>query len=268
MSDLLVRALRPIWFRGKARLLTRLVPRNGTRTAHVHGVRMTLDLADLIQRHVYLGCYEPQETRLLKRFLRPGMTVVDAGANMGYFTWLAAQQVGPTGRVLAIEPSPTLFTMLERVHRDTPRSQVTLVNTALGRTAGQLDLYVPPESKGNNSPTLVPTPGWTPVRVPVRTLDDVIAEHGIGTIDLLKMDIEGFETEALAGAERILAEDRIRAVLCEFNDYFLREAGSSPDALFEILADRGFVWDDAPGQKPTFAAGCVVTYLLRRRAGA
>ncbi len=97
MFDWLVQLLRPFSFRGKYRLLTALIPKQGQREACIFGVRSTLDLSDLIQRFIYLGCYEPLETAAVRKVLRPGMTFVDAGANIGYFTWLAARLVGPTG---------------------------------------------------------------------------------------------------------------------------------------------------------------------------
>src|SRR3954453_6323025 len=92
--ETLLRVLRPVPFRGKYRLLHRLVPRTGTRTAEVFGARMELDLSDWIQRNIYLGSYERQETRVFRRLLKAGDVAVDVGANVGYFTPLAASRGG------------------------------------------------------------------------------------------------------------------------------------------------------------------------------
>ena len=79
------------------------------RSARVFGLQFELDLADWIQRSIYFGTYEPLETRLVAAFLKPGMTVVDIGANIGYYTALAASKVGPEGRIYAIEPDARAF---------------------------------------------------------------------------------------------------------------------------------------------------------------
>jgi hypothetical protein len=84
LADHTIAALRPLRFRGKNRLLGWLLPDKGIREARVFGYRVELDLGDFIQRMVYLGSYERHETGLVARYLRRGMTVVDAGANIGY----------------------------------------------------------------------------------------------------------------------------------------------------------------------------------------
>ena len=124
--DWLIRLLWRFQFRGKMRLFTRFIPRSGERVANVFGTRASLDLGDLIQRLVYLGCYEPEETEVVSSYLRPGMTFVDGGANVGYFTCLAASLVGPTGRLVAIEPDPVLFNRLERTIRENQTRECVL----------------------------------------------------------------------------------------------------------------------------------------------
>jgi FkbM family methyltransferase len=238
-SDVVVRALRPLRFRGKVRLLDPLVPRCGVRTARVFGVRVDLDLAEYIQRMMYLGCFEREETRLLLRYLRPGMRVVDVGANVGYFSFLSAARVGPSGRVLAVEPSPQAHAALRRAVDDNRLSQVRVVNAALGRSPGATGLFVPPAALGNHAPSMIPTDGWEAVRVPVVRLDDLLTEHNLPQVDLLKIDVEGYELEVLAGAETAFRAGRVRAVLCEFNDNLLRKAGASADRLWDWLAGHG-----------------------------
>ena len=103
MRNIVIDALRPIQFRGKAALLQHLVSHGGVRTARVHDCAMELDLCEFIQRMMYLGTYERHETRLVRKYLCPGMTFVDVGANVGYYTTLAAH-VGPKGKVFAVEP--------------------------------------------------------------------------------------------------------------------------------------------------------------------
>src|SRR5437867_4169102 len=115
MLSLLIEQLRPIQFRGKARLLHSLSARAGERSAVVFGTIFHLDLEDYIQRSIFLGTFEPAETRIVSKYLQKGMTVVDVGANVGYFTALGAKRVGSGGRIAAFEPSPYAFQRMSRM---------------------------------------------------------------------------------------------------------------------------------------------------------
>lgn len=238
MFDWLIGLARPFQFRGKARLLNPLVPPSGTRAATVHGYRVRLDLSEHIQRMVYLGAYERWETRTVRRHLRPGMCVVDVGANVGYFTLLAARRVGPTGRVVAVEPSPVAADRLEAAVRENGIAQVRLVRCGLGRAAGEAVLYDP--LPDNHTPTMLGDPGTPGRTVPIRTLDELAAAEGLGRIDLLKVDVEGYEPEVFAGAAGLLADGRVRAILCEFNEYWLTRGGTTGEAVYRTLLGYGF----------------------------
>src|SRR5918997_736906 len=93
--------LSPFNFRGKARLLHSLSPKVGERTVRIYGRRIRLDLSDYIQRSIYLHTFEPQESSLVRNYLKRGMTFVDVGANVGYYSLMASAIVGPEGRVIA-----------------------------------------------------------------------------------------------------------------------------------------------------------------------
>jgi hypothetical protein len=110
-----IAVIRPFRFRGKYRLLNLVTPNEGIRNARVFGLQFELDLGDWIQRSIYLGTFEPLETRLVAGFLAPGMTVIDVGANVGYYTALAASRVGSKGRIFAIEPGARAFARLEKL---------------------------------------------------------------------------------------------------------------------------------------------------------
>jgi len=239
MLELLISALRPFRFKGKARLLGPWTPRSGTRVAVVNGYRVELDLIDHIQRLVYLGAYERWETGVVRRLLRPGMCFVDVGANIGYFTLLAARRVGPTGRVFAIEPSPYAADRLSRTISANVISQVRIERCGLGRRQGEVVLC--DAAVGNHTPTMLGGPGSPGRLVPVRTLDECVREWSIDRIDLMKIDVEGYEPEVFAGAARTLADGKIRAILCEFNAHWLACAGTSPREVYRWLLDQGFV---------------------------
>lgn len=238
--ELIINAVRNVQLRGKARLLNKIGPHTGTRLCKVFGLTFTLDLSDWIQRQIYFGTFERQETKIVRKQLRPGMTFVDVGANVGYYTALAATLVGPSGRVVAFEPSPYAFRRLKQLIADNNLKHVTALNEGLSDVAGRLNLYLGIGSC-NHTPTMVPHENSSGVEVAVRTLDAVAEELGISQIDFMKIDVEGHELRVLAGARRLLTERRIKNLLCEFNEHWLLQAGSSPEVLERLIASGGLV---------------------------
>ena len=150
--------------------------------------------SDVMSREVcFTGCYEPQETLLVREILKPGMTFVDVGANWGYFTLLAAHLVGPQGTVVALEPDPRMFARLAaNVSRNGYRN-VTLHQFAAAAADDHLPLQAYDEAAGNFGLSRL-LPGSTDagaVSVRTRPLDSVLDDLGLGLVDLLKMDSRG-----------------------------------------------------------------------------
>lgn len=141
--------------------------------------------------------------------IEPGQTVVDAGAHIGSFALMAAKRVGPTGRVLAFEPSPDTFALLRRNLELNPMPWVRLHALALGTRSGLATLHAAEPGRGNPAAdTLMPAEGRMPVQVAVRPLDEVLAEDGVTRVDHLKVDVEGAELLVLDGAPKTLAAAR------------------------------------------------------------
>ncbi|HWQ52574.1 MAG TPA: FkbM family methyltransferase [Bryobacteraceae bacterium] len=229
------------YFRGKPRLVASVVPNLGMRQARVFGMRVQLDLHDTIQRDIYGGLYEPWETRWIRSYLKPGMTFVDVGANVGYFTWLAASLAGPSGRVFAFEPSALAFKKLQAVVAGSGTSSVLCQNMAVSDHEGELLLHVPPESSGNHNASVIEYCGeMTEVKVPATTLDRFFKTHGVNRVDLLKADVEGHELCVFKGMEAAARAGAVRAVLCEFNPDLLPLAGASVAQLEEWFTATGF----------------------------
>ena len=107
--------------RGRTRLTNLLHPRlcpPGSPfvvTLDLDGVRLELDLSERSQARMFYGFYEPNEVAFVRRTLRPGLVFVDAGANVGYYTAVAASVVGPSGAVHAFEPVPWFYARLQRL---------------------------------------------------------------------------------------------------------------------------------------------------------
>lgn len=232
--------LRHRTFAGKFRLVQKLCPRQGMRTARVYGSIMHLDLSDFIQWQVYLGCFEDRDAKRMKNHLPRGGVMIDAGANVGFFTALAAHCVGPTGKVFAVEPSPYAFGKLQQMITENKLSHVHAEQIALSDAPGELPLYITPDEEHNHTPTLIPSEGLKTVQVPVKTLDERLDAWGISTVDVLKMDVEGYELHVLKGAQRALAAGRIRTIFLEFNEFYLKRAGTSARDLWQTICDQGY----------------------------
>lgn len=220
------RILKPWLVFQPLRLARRLVARNlDARSDFIPlrtswGARLLVNPATTIGRSIlYTGLYELAVSEALVRLIRPGDTVVDAGANIGYMTVLAALAAGPTGRVISFEPHPDLFCILSEnvatARHSLKVADAELHRTALGEVAGCADLLLPDGFDSNDGlATLVRCEEirQEAARVSVETLDDAL---GCIDVAVLKLDVEGFEAKVLRGFARGLAERRVKHVVFE-----------------------------------------------------
>jgi FkbM family methyltransferase len=187
------------------------------------------------------GSFEPNEFSFLDRMLKPGMVFVDVGANDGYYTLFAAHQVGPAGRVVSVEPSSRERGHLERNLTLNGFGNVEVVAAALGAAAGQADLYLAHGvHTGHNTLGRFAHDDVVPARVervPLETLDAVVARFGLPRVDVVKIDVEGGEANVIAGARTLLSSMR-PILMMEMSDGALRAQGSSEAALLETLRSQ------------------------------
>ncbi len=206
-----------------------------------NGYWMELDVGEDIQRQIYLDRYEPTESRWVRNILKPGGTFLDVGANVGYYTTLAASLVGSKGHVLAFEPSPYAYKRLETILKRNAITQVDAFQCAVGDKEGWLDLYLPNQAH-LHSPSLVPTDKtFTSVKVQVCCLDSHASLEAISMIDFMKVDVEGFEPNVLRGMQKYLQNGNVKYLMCEFVSGWLEPNGSSCEKLLEIVEGMGFV---------------------------
>lgn len=160
---------------------------------------------DVHERELYQArTYEPGTLALMDAILRPGDVVVDVGANLGLVTLHAAQRVGPLGRVLALEPHPVMFQRLEQNIALNDFANVRAVNVAAGAERDRRPIFdVPSVNIGRASLISPKTPHILAGMVDVQPLDDIARE--LLSIRFLKIDVEGFERDVVAGAREILA---------------------------------------------------------------
>ena len=184
------------------------------------------------------GSFEPNEFHFLDGILKPGMVFVDVGANDGYYTLFAARRVGPAGRVVSVEPSSRERGHLERNLARNGIGNVEIVPAALGAAPGHADLHLAHGvHTGHNTLGRFAHDDVVPARVervPLETLDAVVARLGLPRVDVVKIDVEGAEANVIAGARNVLASMR-PILMLEMSDVALRAQGSREAALMETL---------------------------------
>lgn len=206
----------------------------------VQGNKMYLTpINSALSRELLLcGVYERGEVRIFSEMVERGMNVLDLGANIGYFTLIAAKLVGPEGRVFAFEPEPKNFSMLERNVRLNGYDNVTLVQMAVSDRVGVEELHLFSDSWGHSLSSMNRDAGL--VSVPVTSLDEFLAKEGDPPISFVKMDIEGAESKALQGMERILSKGNVKALVIEFHFSELESQGTSFREMWHQIKSLGF----------------------------
>jgi FkbM family methyltransferase len=198
----------------------------------------------------WIGNYEVEVQNALKRLLRPGEVFYDVGANAGFFSLLATKLVGPTGTVISFEPLPENVESIREQMALNLAPNWRLVATAMGGREGAASFSCRP---GQNSMAHLGECGSDEVTITVEvsTLDRFIMSHPPPT--LLKMDIEGAETEAFQGASTLLGKHNVR-FLVEIH------GPSQAEAVVGALERAGYTFetlDGRPSAAPRLEHHCV-----------
>jgi FkbM family methyltransferase len=188
--------------------------------------------------------FEEREMRLVEQIVCPGMTVVDIGAHHGLYTLLASKLVGRKGRVLAFEPSPRECRRLVRHIAVNGCRNVSLEECALADVTAEWDLFVVENFRdwGNSLRPPAVEEGTRTVRVPVRRLDDVLAERGIESVDFIKLDAEGAELSILRGAQKLLQTIPRPVILAEVQDARTSRWGYAAREITQLVAGLSYRW--------------------------
>ncbi len=237
------------------RKLPRLIPKSrlkwadlrygGVVTRNVQGSRMRLDLSDEgISRELYLtGVHERYSTRQFREELEPGMVLLEIGANIGYYTLISLQHLGPDGYVVALEPSPVnLSALSENLRLNEVDGRVSLFPYAAGRKPDVLPFYMMP--RGNHSTFIKRDDhGFKPVSVvdvQVTSIDELAKRENL-KIDYFRMDVEGYESEVIEGMAETLADtDAPSGAFIEVHPVLLRQNGSSTLSFLERMEEFGY----------------------------
>lgn len=188
------------------------------------GTRFWLLTADPhISRGIAHNRYEPAETAFIARYVRPGMHVLDIGANLGWHTIKMSQCVGTAGSVTAFEPRPDLAGLLRRTIIENQASNVVLHECALGDDESEIYIGYPPDdpNPGGSAIWKIPPQHYITHKVPLRRLDKLLGKQ---RVHFVKIDVEGAEPLVFEGAKGLLKHKP--TILSEINSSCLRRVAN------------------------------------------
>lgn len=208
-----------------------------------HGTRLRVILSNDVSQQLYVaGCLEPNEMAFLDRFLKPGMQVIDVGANEGCYSVLFGAKVGDNGKVWAFEPSPREFAVLKANADQNPNLNIECFPLALGNKNGSGKLRIAEGVHAGQNTLGEFSYSITELdfaMVSIRRLDDLVFESKTDRLDLIKIDVEGAEGLVLDGARRTLETFR-PVVLLEVLEKALSALGFSPIRLINQFRGLGY----------------------------
>lgn len=263
--------LRRVWRRAERwpgyvlrghRLLPGLIER-GERPYRFAGGQILLDIHEKRWiRTIAIEAFETAKVRALAHFLRPGMTLVDVGANIGFFSLVAAKLVGPTGRALAVEPEPENCARIRRNVELNGYANVEIAQVALGDRCGEVTLHLATDHGHHSLLDRSPNRAGTTLAVPIETLDALLAARNIERVDVLKIDVEGAEVEVLRGAAETIRRNPALVILMDVHE----SLGVDAAEVCDLIESYGLATYTirAPYNRPTSARWHPLELLARR----
>lgn len=208
------------------------------RTIDLDGVLMKVDLSDYIGHYCFFGFRDPALQTLFS-MCKVHFNVLDIGTNVG-FTVLKLANAAWRGKVIGFEPDPTTFSHCSHNLSLNKGTNATIMNLALGSSDAELWLEVrSPGNLGGNRIIPAAEERNGVARVPVRRLDSIFADLGMERLDLVKIDVEGYELQTLKGAEKTLRKFN-PILFIEVDENNLLDQGDSAQKLIGFILDLGY----------------------------
>lgn len=228
--------LRPKPLKAMANAVIRLcIPKQVAR----HGAIIVLNPNDpVVSGALTFGVYEKPETAFLLSVFRSGMTFLDVGANLGYYTALAIARVGKQGKIVALEPDVENFGFLKKTVQANNADNVVCIQKAAADQAGKLTLYVSSGNRGDNRLYSNDLCDGS-YDVDVSTVDIMLQEQGVAKVDLVKIDVQGFERQVFRGMKETIRQSDQMIMLMEFWPFGLESAGTNTLEFLRELEGAG-----------------------------
>ena len=216
--------------------LYRVYPKNSFRKVTRNGVKYELDISDYMEWLVFYGI-QAEPRNALYQLLKEGDVVFDVGANIGEVTFGMSKRVGNLGMIHSFEPEPFIFSKISRNLSLNSFTNIRLNNVALGDI--EQELFLKAQVENNRGGTRIYTNSKEGKKVKVTTLDFYVQQNDLKKLDLIKIDVEGFELKALQGAQEVLQKFK-PLLFIEVNDNNLKEQSDSAQSLIEFLFKMGY----------------------------
>ena len=210
----------------------------------IEGNRIYLDKQDSLFLSIR-GYHEKTATRIARGSIKEGDTVIDIGANIGYYTLLFAKWVGPTGKVYAFEPEPTNFQLLEKNVKANNYKNITIFQKAVSDKNDKLSFYISDESSAANQ-LFKPQKFSQIIDVDSVKLDECLPIDE--KIDFIKLDIQGAEGTAIKGMNSILKNNSNTVIMQEWWPDAIKKYGMDSDEHLKILEKLGYSFYEIDGQ--------------------
>jgi FkbM family methyltransferase len=182
--------------------------------------------------------YEPFITQTCINNIKEGDTVIDLGANIGYYTLLFAKLVGKSGKVIAFEPHPENFAILKKNVEANGYKNVVCEQKAVSKSSERIKLFIDEEATTKHAIANSKFCSKNFVSVDSVKLDDYLEENT--KIDFIKMDIEGAEYFVLEGMKNVLEKNPTMTIITEFTPYYFNNLGVDPKKVVGLLHENNF----------------------------
>jgi FkbM family methyltransferase len=235
-------------------LNNRIRPKNqkGYVVKEILGSKMNLDLADpgISQQLMIDGIREAMSVGVVKRLLKEGDVIVEAGANIGYYALLESRLIGNKGKIYAIEPVPANMELLRKNIALNGYTNIETYQLAVGDVPGVASMYL---TSQRNLPTLRDIKGTNKeeffteeIKVQLATLDDFLRDKKYPSF--IRMDVEGYEYQIIKGMKETLAKKLPLKIFIEFHFHLLKKEETIE--IFETLRQAGFRIEVAASEAP------------------
>lgn len=209
---------------------------------NIYDYRMYLDLKDPgISRSLLLfGERELDHKVILEKVLRPGMTVLDIGANIGYYALMELQLIGKSGKLIAVEPSPSNVKLLKANLNLNGFSDVDIINGAVSDSSSEKEFYLSKQSNLNtfhNTGSAKGSLSGESITVKTYTVPQIIENNGL---DLIRMDVEGHEVEVINGMLEAIRQNKMRPMII-FETHLTRYSKTHDmESVLRALFEAGY----------------------------
>jgi len=209
----------------------------------INGVKMHLDITnpqtwDLRNNKNY----EDDVKKIFLSKIKEGDIVIDVGANIGYFSLLAAKKIGSKGKIFAIEPMKQANNWLKKNLKLNDFKNVEVLEVAIGDKQGTMKMYK--KSESSEMIILDPTISKTDLimcgEINIKTIDNIISQKKIKKVNLLKIDVEGFEYEALLGCKESFKSNKIENIICEIHTTYLKNREIDEQDIYSFIQENNF----------------------------